>query len=146
MSITSSAATRNPDFRSDFDRLCAAADTRKARGQPPSYIEPSRWLKLSDAITCHWEDISIEALIAHFDRVRRRDGAPPTTVEALMLRLRERGLKALTEPEVQRRLSDLNEEQLHSACSRLQRLKPPGLWTSDHVTVLVDAWNLGHAR
>src|SRR5262245_2421179 len=125
MSLYSSTArTRNPEIfesESDFDRLCAAADSRKARGEAPRYIEPSRWLKISDAIPDNWEDMSIEALVAHFDRVCRRDGAAASTVEAVVLSLRQRGVKALTEPSVQRRLSELGEQQLHTVCNRLQR-------------------------
>jgi hypothetical protein len=90
--------------------------------------------------------MSIEALIAHFDRARRRDDAPPTTVEALMLGLRERGVKALTESAVKRRLNELSEQQLHEICGRLQALKPhiAQAWGPDEITVLVDAWDTCH--
>jgi hypothetical protein len=50
--------------------------------------------------------------------------AAESTVEALMLGLRQRGLKALTEPPVKRRLSELSDEQLIEVGNRLQRLKP----------------------
>ena len=40
-----------------------------------------------------WESTSLEALIAHFDRVRRRSGAPQAVIEALMYSLRERAPK-----------------------------------------------------
>jgi len=146
---TSSAATRNPEiFESDFDRLCAAADTRKARGEPPRYIEPSRWLKLSDAIPHNWEGMLIGALVAHFDRARRRDGAPPTTIEALMLALR-RGGSALSEGSNLRRLGELSEAQLHEVSGRLQKFKPhiARAWTPTEVEALVDTWGeLKHGR
>src|SRR5262245_45246936 len=121
---SSSAAPRNPEIpESDFDRLCVAADTRKARGEAPRYAEPSAWLRVSDVIPSDWDGMSIEALAAYFNRVRRRDGAAVSTIEALMLGLRERGLKALTEPAVQRRLSELSDQQVITVGNRLQRLK-----------------------
>jgi hypothetical protein len=91
--------------------------------------------------------MSIEALMAHFDRARRRHGAPQPTVEALMYSLRTRGVKALEESSTRRRLSDLREQQLHEVCGRLQRLKPEiaRAWTSDEITILVDRWNGCHA-
>src|SRR5262249_10936127 len=137
----SSAATRNPEIlESDFDRFCTAADTRKARGEAPRYIEPFRWLKLSDAIPSNWEGMTIEGLMAHFDRVRRRDGAAASSVEALVLSLRQRGVTALAEPAMQRRLSELSEQQLHTVCNRMQRLKPKiaRAWTPEQIIILVD--------
>jgi hypothetical protein len=91
--------------------------------------------------------MSIEALIAHFDRARRRDGAPQRTVEALMFSLRERGAKALEEADTKRRLFELREEQLHEVCGRLQRLKPhiAPAWPPEQIIILVDAWNSCHA-
>jgi hypothetical protein len=128
-----------------FCRLCADADARKARGESPRYLEASRW-RTPETIPENWNEMSIEALIAHFDRARRRDGAPPTTVEALMLKLRERGVKALTESAVKRRLNELSEQQLHEICGRLQALKPhiAQAWGPDEITVLVDAWDTCH--
>jgi hypothetical protein len=72
----------------------------------------------------------------------RADGAPHPTIEALMLGLRERGTKALTEPDVQRRLSELNEAQLREVGARLQRLRPDiaKAWNPDEVVILVSMW------
>jgi hypothetical protein len=72
--------------------------------------------------------------------------AAASTVEALMLGLRERGTKALVGSKVVRRLSELSEEQLHEVCGRLQRLKPEiaRAWEPDEITVLLDAWNVCH--
>src|SRR5262245_40192032 len=51
---------RNPSFC----EACRDPDARKARGESPRHIDPSRWRGLPDNI---------------------REGAPQTTVEALML-------------------------------------------------------------
>ena len=59
-----------------------------------------------------WESTSLEALIAHFDRVRRRSGAPQAVIEALMYSLRERGTKALEETDTKRRLSEVSDAQI----------------------------------
>jgi len=49
--------------------------------------------------------------------------AAAMTVEALMYSLRERGTKALTEPDTRRRISELSDEQALEVAVRLQRLK-----------------------
>src|SRR5262249_32611275 len=90
-------------------RFC---DVRTARGEPPCYIEPSRWQRAPDQISPNWHEMSIEVLMANFDRARRRDGAPQPTVEALMFSLRERGTKALEQPGTRRRLSELSDQQV----------------------------------
>jgi hypothetical protein len=108
---------RNPSFC----EACRDADARKARGESPRYIDPSRWRGPPDNI---------------------REGAPKSTVEALMLGLRERGLAALEEPKVRRRLSDLNEMQLREVGARLQTLNPhiAPAWNVDAVVSLVSTW------
>jgi hypothetical protein len=114
-----------------FREACWDADTRKARGEAPP-----------DSIPENWNEMSVEALMAHFIRARRRDGAAVSTVETLMLGLRERGTKALTEPAVQRRLSELSETQLREVGERLQNLKPhiAKAWDADAVVFFVSAW------
>jgi hypothetical protein len=107
-----------------FCRACRDADRRKARGQPPRYIEASRWRGPPDHIPHNWPEMSIEALIAHFDGARRRSGAPQPTVEALMYSLRSRGTKALEEPDTKRRLFELSDQQVVEVGNRLQRLRP----------------------
>jgi hypothetical protein len=118
-----------------FCGLCCDTDAQKAHGKPPESI-PDK---------CN--EMSIEALTAHFDGHRRAHGAPQPTVEALMMGLRERGTGALLEPKVARRVSELSEQQLHEVCGRLQRLKPQiaRAWTAEEITTLLDAWNTCHA-
>jgi hypothetical protein len=68
------------------------------------------------------------------------------TVEALMYSLRERGTKALKEPDTKRRLSELSEQQLIEVGNRLQRLKPEiaRSWTREEVETLFKA-RIGNA-
>jgi hypothetical protein len=129
-----------------FCRACRDADARKARGEQPRFIDASSWRGLPDHIPRNWNDISLEALMAHFDRARRRHGAPQRTVEALMFSLRSRGTKALEEAATKRRISELAEQQLHEVCGRLQRLKRhiAPAWPPEQITILVDAWNSCH--
>ena len=63
------------------------------------------------------------------------------TIEALMFSLRERRTKALEEPDIKRRLSELSDEQLIEVGNRLQRLKPEiaRKWTAEEVGILCQA-------
>jgi hypothetical protein len=56
-----------------------------------------------------------------------------------MFSLRERGVKALEEPDTKRRLSQLNDRQLAEVGDRLRRLKPhiARTWTAEEVKVLI---------
>jgi hypothetical protein len=95
---------------------------------------------------------SAPALRAFYDaclnRERRLYGAAPTTVEALMYSLRERGEKALAEPDCQRRLSELKEGQLREVAVRLQKLLPEiaAAWTPEQVETLIAVWEKLHDR
>jgi hypothetical protein len=64
---------------------------------------------------------------------------PQSTVEALMLGLRERGVQALKVPAVKQRLSELSDDQIIEVGNRLQRLKPEiaRAWTADEVKQLL---------
>jgi hypothetical protein len=114
---------------------------RKARGELPRYIEPSRWHGPSDRIPGNWREMSIEALMAHFDRARRHDGARQLTVEALMFSLRSRGTQALEEPATKRRLSELSDQQVIEVGDWLQKLKPEiaRAWSTEEVKLLLRA-------
>ena len=69
----------------------------------------------------------------------QRRPTPQSTVEALMFGLCERGVRALKEPAVKRRLRELNDDQIDEVGNRLQRLKPEiaRAWTPDEVKELV---------
>jgi hypothetical protein len=124
-----------------FCALCRDVDVRKGRGEPPRYIEASRWQRAPDHIPVDWESRSIEALIAYFDRARRVHGAPQRTVEVLVFSLRERGTKALVESATKRRLSELSDQQVIEVGNRLQRLPPEiaRAWTAAEVETLFQA-------
>jgi len=63
-----------------------------------------------------------------------------------MFGLRERGIKALQEANVRRRIGELSEQQLHEVCGRLQKFKPhiAKAWTADEIERLVEAWTRLH--
>jgi hypothetical protein len=85
----------------------------------------------------------LQAIIDATLRERRKQhGAAPTTVEALMYSLRERGISALAEPDCQRRLSELSDGQLREVAVRLQKFKPEiaAAWTPEQVETLVAVW------
>jgi hypothetical protein len=120
----------------DYDGLSIAAACRKAdekrRSQPPDpRIEKLRRLKAND--------VSIERAYAE---INERNGAAASTIEALMLGLRERGTSALRELKLRGRLAQLSEMQLVEVGDRLQKLKPEiaRAWSADEIGTLVSAW------
>jgi hypothetical protein len=125
----------------------AALDYHKQRGQSRTVIEiePARLRRLRRLLN---DNVSFERAWheLHADHFRGR--AAQTTVEALMYSLRERGTKALAEPDTKRRIGELSEEQLHEVGGRLQRLKPEIAkpWTPDEVRSLLAAWMECHAK
>jgi hypothetical protein len=56
-------------------------------------------------------------------RVRRKMGAAPSTVEAVMYELRTHGTEALKRETCQRRLSELSDRQLADVIRRLMKLR-----------------------
>jgi hypothetical protein len=131
----------DPCANPDFCRACPDADRRKARSESPRYIDPSLWRSPPNHIPDNWQEMSIETLTAHFERTRRRDGAPQPTVEVLMYSLRERGTKALEEADTKRRLSELSDQQVIGVGNRLQKLKPEiaHAWSAAEVRTLFKA-------
>jgi hypothetical protein len=95
---------------------------------------------------------SASELQAFYDAALREQrklyGAAFTTVEAVMYSLRERGERALAKPDCQRRLFELNEEQLREVAVRLQKLKPEiaAAWTPKQIKTLIAAWEKLHGR
>jgi hypothetical protein len=74
---------------------------------------------------------------------RRRVAA--STVEALMYSLRSRGVAALAEPDCQRRLSELNDDQVREVSTHLQKLKPEiaQAWSPEELRRLAMIWKKG---
>ena len=72
---------------------------------------------------------------------RMLSGSAPTTVEAVMYSLRERGTLALIEPNCRRRLSELNERQILNVAVRLQKLDPEiaPAWGAEQIKQLFEA-------
>ena len=122
----------------------AAAEYRLDRAGRPLIveIEPHRLMRLRRLLD---DDVSLQRAWDELNDPRNRP-TPDIVVEALMLGLRERGTKALTERKVLQRLSDLSEQQVHDVCERLQRLKPEiaRAWTTEQITALLGAWNICH--
>jgi hypothetical protein len=108
---------------SSFRRACREADARKARGELPRYVEPSPWREPPDHIPRYWDGMSLDALCARLDRARHFDGAPRTTLEALVLELRTHGIAALN-PSCLRRLDNVSTAQLRDVLARLITLRP----------------------
>jgi hypothetical protein len=79
----------------------------------------------------------------HSERLRGR--AAHSTVDALMYSLR-RGIEAITEPDNQRRLAELSEDQLLAVCQRLQNFKPniAPAWPPEEVEALAGIWSTVH--
>jgi hypothetical protein len=88
---------------------------------------------------------SAAALQSMYEAALRRQrtlyGAAPTTIEAVMYSLRERGTAALIEPDCRRRLSELNGQQILDVAVRLQKLKPEiaPAWGAEQIDELLKA-------
>jgi hypothetical protein len=97
--------------------------------------------KVSEDIKWFWRlldpKVSLERAWHEFN-ARACDGrAAASTVEALMFSLR-RGPGALAHPNTLRRLAELNEQQLLTVMTRLQKFKPhiAPAWTPEQVEAL----------
>jgi hypothetical protein len=129
----------------------AAADYHKTRNGRPSIVEIESE-KLSQLRRLMADDVSLDRVWDEVNRAARAryNAAPQPTVEALMMGLRERGIAALLEPKVRRRLSECNEQQVAEVGNRLQKLKPEVLrlgkdklhrgWTAEEVEILLQTW------
>jgi hypothetical protein len=124
-----------------FCALCRDADDRKARDAAPRRVDPSLWRRIPEHIPHSWDEMSLEAVMAHFEGARRRYGAPQTSVEALLFSMRTGGL-ALTDFSNLQRLKQLSETQLLEVCARLQRFKPviARAWTLAEIEGLIVNW------
>jgi hypothetical protein len=116
-------------------RLCRAADKRQRRKPIDPHLAKLRELMA--------DDVSLAEVWYELNSAHIRARAASATVEALMYSLRERGTKALTERDTQRRIGELSEEQLHAAGARLQRLARA--WSAEEIERLAAAWMAHHA-
>jgi hypothetical protein len=62
---------------------------------------------------------------------------PPSTIEAMMHELRERGLECFSTPANQRRLLDCDKEAMDQMAQRLTKLPLHTPWSADHIEQLV---------
>jgi hypothetical protein len=122
-----------------FAKLCREADAKQRRKGVDPHLELLRKLTANDvSLERVWHELNTAHISGH---------AASSTVEALMYSLRERGTKALDEPETFRRLSELSDEQLRDVAVRLQRLKPEiaKAWTPAEIEVLTIVRSKAHA-
>jgi hypothetical protein len=120
----------NNNMDDTFERACREAD-RKAASQP----EDPRILRARRLLA---DDVSYERAYAEFVRERP---TPEATVDALVFSLR-RGVASLAKPDVRRRLSALDRDQLKDVCRRVQAFES-GIaepWSTDAVAILISAW------
>jgi hypothetical protein len=117
---------------STFAKLCREADEKQRRKLPDPRLERLR--RLMD------DDVSIER--AWHEINHPTDRAAASTLEALMLALRERGAAALAEGPVRQRLAQLDRAQVLHVGDRLQRLQPhiANAWTPAEVRQLFTTW------
>src|SRR5262245_55670595 len=71
--------------------------------------------------------------------------AAHSAVDALVYSLR-RGIEAIAEPDNQRRLAELSEDQLLAVCQRLQNFKPniASAWPPEEVEAIASIWSAVH--
>src|SRR5262249_61193149 len=79
-------------------------------------------------------------LAAASGKQRKNRPTSATVVEALMYSLR-RGVNELTQPDTQRRLSELNNDQLETVCLRVQAFEPniAPAWSANDADLLISA-------
>jgi hypothetical protein len=111
----------------------AARDKRTSivSHSPEDIARPHRLMDDSVSLDRAWAELS------------RLPGAAALTVEALMFSLRSRGVQALGEPDVLRRLAQLDDAQAREIAIRLQKLKPhiASAWAPEDVQVLLTVWS-----
>jgi hypothetical protein len=142
------SADEPDDFWSGSSWRAAAVEYHKERGSRVSLVEykPAELARLRSLLNGR---VSLERakaeIQAHHERQRK---AASSTIEALMLGLRERGTAALQEPKVLRRLSQLDDQQLRDVAVRLQKLKPhiAPAWTPGDIAVLFAVRGKIHGR
>jgi hypothetical protein len=116
------------------DRACREAD-RKAASRPVD----ARTLRARRLLA---DDISYYRA---YGEIMRDRPAPEAMVDALMFSLR-RGVAELTRPDTQRRLSDLDADQLKAVCGRVQSFKPEVAtpWSPEETAALIAKWRELH--
>jgi hypothetical protein len=132
--MTCSVCGAEPCINPSFCRTCRKADVKLAADRRVGRLRESTEILRARRLLA--SDISLERAWHELSHIKGR--AAYRTVEALMLGLR-RGVSALKEPDVRRRLSELSENQLAEVGNRLQRFEPTiaRAWSADEVKVLI---------
>jgi hypothetical protein len=116
----------------------AAEDYGIVRGARLSIveIEPENLTRLRDLLA---NEISLPRAYAEIATRHMKDRAADSAVEAAMFSLRERGVAALEEPDIRRRISELDDHQALEIAGRLQRFRPEiaRAWSADEVESLL---------
>jgi hypothetical protein len=91
------------------------------------------------------DDVSLERAYGEIHAERLRGRAAAATVDALVYQPRKGG-SALSDPNANRRLAELSEQQLHEVSARLLKFVPhiARPWTSAEVEALVELWSALH--
>jgi hypothetical protein len=105
-------------YRSTFLDLYEEADRKAPRPKPDPKIELRRLLR---------DDVSFEAARNELNDPSRRP-TPQVTIEAVVLAVRERGLKALEEPDTLERLSRCDDAARTGSEVSVHCLVPKSLW------------------
>jgi hypothetical protein len=113
--VSMTAADNRVSHQDTFEESCWRADEKRRREAEPERLAQLR--RLLD------DNVSLERCWAELN-LRCRDGAPQSTVEALVYELRTHGLTALQHPNCLRRLDDVSATQLREVTARLIRLQP----------------------
>jgi hypothetical protein len=114
----------------------AARDYAKRNGRVLEVeIEPARLRGLRRLLN---SSVTLER--AHAELTGKPTGrAATSTVEALAYQLRG-GVAVLREPSALRRLSELDEAQIHEIAERLTKRIPP--WRADEIETFIKLWGI----
>jgi hypothetical protein len=120
---------------STFAAACRVADRELRKKPRDPHIERLRRL-LEDSVTLERARAEIQA-----HHVRQR-GAAWSTIEALVFGLRD-GIDALKDRSNQRRLGELNDEQMRDVAARVQKFLPriAPAWKPADVEALLTLWS-----
>jgi hypothetical protein len=84
------------------------------------------------------DDVTLERAYYEINRHHFQGRTATSTIEALMAGLRERGMAALTDPKVERRLGEVSAEQLREVIARLIKLRPQCRAISDELLLQLE--------
>jgi hypothetical protein len=120
----------------------AAVHYLKDRGNRPSLVE-YKAAELARSRSLLINERSLDRAKAEIQAHHKRQrNAAASTIEALMFALRD-GLDALKHPRNQRRLSELNDEQMQEVAARIQKFLPriAPVWKPADVQALLSLWS-----